>query len=461
MKLYTKHDIIYKSNSKILDIQSNENLLYIKRLNDTILFNLNNKKSNTINHLFDKISLSNTKFIGLKHDLLGEEIFIWDIQNCNQINGLNLNLDKNDKVIKIATNKESIYIITLKGTIYEFNIQTKIIDTICSNDAYEFEIANISDDKQTIIIFGKRYNEYHCCILYYLNSDDHKIYLSSEMSFLNYLNKNNASSNLVHLDIFKNELLAISINKKVSIFGLTKNKINLLDTIDVKESIMNIKFHPSFNNYLIIYTEKTSEIYYSECENVEYNKINEFNNKIFFRPNDLNIYLINSETIFLYHPTKNLFKHLIEPLQELKSSFESYISSVNLNNNLSLYNQNNLPYDFVFECSKIDYQKRIHSFVLFSKINLKIYNLKEILKIKKFNLKSNYDQINHELLDEFLKYLYTDILPDTALLIENLDFFEEISEHILPIRQNNLYVWIRKIKGYCKSNNIIQIKNVK
>ena len=171
-----------------------------------------------------------------------------------------------------------------------------------------------------------------------------------------------------------------------------------------------------------------------------------------FSSNDSLLISAKNRSINIYNCNEFYDNYIVSIIDLKKYKYQKKIDVLNYNNNLKLFEQKSLPYDFVIKCDDIDYQKRVHSFILYSK--LPFLNNTHYFNKGFFSINSDNTNPDLEAIDEFLKYLYTDELPDTKIIINNIKFYEFISKYLWNYSDNNLSNWIKYIKGIGHQNNL-------
>ena len=202
----------------------------------------------------------------------------------------------------------------------------------------------------------------------------------------------------IHFNIFEQKIIMLSNNNINYIY-----KINNLGKYILIKKIKNsiLKF---FSNYEVFY----------------------FNKKIIIK--DFKMNLIKLELNLIDKNKIRIKNHLVK----------------NYNTMIELMNNQVIQYDHAIECKEIDYIKKIHLFIFLTKIpyffNLYKEHNTESLKFPIKNLKPDFIAI-----DQFIKYIYTDVYPDAIVIYDNLSFFKEITDKLWYGKENHLKVWVDKI----------------
>ncbi len=416
----------------------------------TILYSLKNGKSNIIDKI-SKFVVFNDSFnefcLVENKDILSEQIItIYNSNTYERIHSLIVNLEKCQNIMNVCFYNTKILITMSNGIIYNYDYKCKLMNT---------EIT--SNDSNFINSYFSKDNKY--LILSYTN----KIVLINEMdkTCLCYP-KNNKNLNLSgNIAISKdNNLISIINNNKVLILKIFDNnnieKVCIIDIPD-KNKILSMKFNPKINHILLINTNFMSYLYYIEKTDSSFvyhiHLIDKLNNADYeFSLKDSLIISAKNRSINIYNCNNLYDNYIINIIDLKKDKFQKKIDVLNYNNNLNLFEQKLLPYDFVLKCDDVDYQKRVHSFILYSK--LPILNNTHYFSDGFFNIESNNTNPDLEAIDEFLKYLYTDELPDTKTIINNIKFYEFISKYLWNNNDNNLSNWIKHIQSIGHQNNL-------
>ncbi|VVU95040.1 hypothetical protein CPAV1605_765 [seawater metagenome] len=423
--------------------------IYTIGLTNSSTLILENNKTFKLNQVFRKVDCQNRLLLGIcPYDNFEEEIQIIDLKLKKKVDGLMLNLEKNTKVMDAFLDRHIITIILNNGIIYSYNRVTKIVDTILSCDLFSF--SSITKSSQGFKILASQKSDKKIKKIISVTSGIYQM--------KTYKSNTTAEASALCQNMY---YLGMVIGKEIRILK-QNNRINDYEYIltiipDTDEIIKTISFHPKIHNIILINFETISQIVIFDekyCKD-KYRLFEKFNNNLIHFSNKGEIIKIINNHFELYEPNINYKKSFLNQIRNIKEQYQNSNSNANHKTNLALYHQENLPYDYVLECKNIDYQKRLHGFILFSKLNPGILNDKRYNKNRCLNLNLQDIEPTHETIDEFIKYLYTDILPSSEVIVKDIDFYCHISKQLLPLSKNSLLLWSNFIRNYCNLNYII------
>jgi len=437
-KIYIEGNLI-----NILDITVSKNDKYIISITDltTIITNVYTSESEILNFKLDNVVISddNKYFSGIRND--NTTIIGYNLEEGKIYNKLTMNLDNNDKVNIIKYCKENKLIIaTQSGHLYYYS----------DNVVLNFNgIPQIVTDTTIKDIDISNNNEYICV-------------LCKSYFFL----LNTKKTNVIHpnLDInctkytqirisSKNKFVYLISNSSIIIFKNDnyQNKFILCKVCFIKiPNINNIELSIENENLLLVNTTENSILYYIKekaslyYENIRIEKIN-YNTSVLSQK-EYNIYIAKKNYLIKYNFETKIGNVLFNIIDKKKSMFMTENSLFQKNNELIMNNEL-IQYDTHLECIEIDYRVKVHSFVFLSKIPyfFDLYNKYNFeyfkLPLENINLPDQYA------IDQFIRFVYTNNLPDSEIVINNIDFFIYICNKLWYGEENNLKKWVEYVKS--------------
>jgi len=404
-------------------ISNNNN--YIIATNDNIL----NIKPN---HSFQKIAISNNNKLlaGLENDT----IIFYDIINNKKINELEMNLGikiniilikfNNDNNLIIGTNQGNLYYYVNKGITF-FND----IPNISTNDVIKDISLSIHNDYIAVLSNSM-------CFLYF---KDMIIHLDNiEISQIKKIKFSEVSNNLLFL-ISDNYLILYKLN------NLNQNKsVTYTTTYLELSNIIDISFTKLNENIVLVNTKKESYIFlYNKISYILVCKMNNYNSIL--SNNSYELFYLKNNKLEMNNYKDNIIAIIINILNQSKPKKKI----IDLKYIKSLMNNEVLQYDYSLEVKEIDYIKKIHLFIFLSKVP---YFFNYYKTTNSFSLRF---PINHKNLptitaiDQFINFIYTDILPDANIIYENRYFFKNISDKLWYGEDNKLKSWTTDILNEC------------
>jgi hypothetical protein len=402
---------------------------YIIATNDNIL----NIK---LNYSFQKIAITNNNSLlaGLENDT----IIFYDIINNKKINELEMNLGIKNKIILIKfSNDNNLIIGTNQGNLYYY-VNKGItffndIPNISTNDTIKDISLSIQNDYIAVLSNSM-------CFLYF---KDMIIHLDNiEISQIKKIKFSEVSNNLLFL-ISDNFLILYKLN------NLNQNKYVTYTTTYLELSdIIDISFTKLNKNIVLVNTKKESYIYI--FNKTAYTLICKMKNyKSILSNNSYELYYLKNNKLEMNNYKDNIIAIIINILNESKPKNEI----INLKYINSLMNNEVLQYDYSLEVTEIDYTKKIHLFIFLSKVP---YFFNYYKTTSSFGLRF---PINHKNLptptaiDQFINFIYTDILPDANIIYENRFFFKTITDKLWYGENNKLKSWTVDILKECLPYN--------
>ena len=397
--------------------------------NYTCIFNIKtNKETKIIDESLEKIVFSDNNYLSGIYDNFN--IFSYNLETKEKSGDLLMNLSKNDLILKIAYCKDNYLIIfTKQGYIYHFknnhiNLYNNINQINTSNPIINMDFSKDFD------YLGILCQEY-----FFLLIDNQEIVHLTDLYFKN----NNITKirfcpfdNKVFYLISDTTLFKFKINYQMKV-------ISKIDQINIQ--IKDILFN-KFNKKLLIINSK--DISYLYCMNNLENfvlllKIKNPNVKFY---SNYELFYFNSKLViknYLYH----LIRLELNAIDEKRNRIKKFTIK-NYKTMIELMNNQVLQYDHAIECKEIEYIKKIHLFIFLSKIPY-FFNLHKEHNTIPLQLPIKKSLPEEEAIDQFIKYVYTDVFPDGMVIFKNLDFFKEISDKLWYGKNNQLKIWVDKI----------------
>jgi len=406
--------------------------------NFTSILNLNtNKEIKIIDKELDKITFSKDGFFfcGIFDNYT---IFNYNFTELNKKDELHMNLSKDDSILKLSYCKDNkIIILTQKGYIYHFKdnhiVTFNNIDQIKTSSS--IKSIDISKDynyfgvlcKNYFFILLENYQVLHLPDIYFLNKKINKIIFCPFDEKIFYL-------------LSDNGLIKFKINSQMKLII----KFDEIEGFNVE----NIQFNSLNKNIIILNNSKISYIYYQNnlkklilLTKIKYPNIKFFYNyKVFYYTNRLILKSYVDKLINLE------FRTIDKSRTQIKNNL-----LINYKTMEQIMNNQIIQYDHSIECPEIDYIKKIHLFIFLTKIPYFFNYCKDnTIKSLKFPIKKKESIPDFKAIDQFIKFVYTDVYPDSIVIFHNLNFFKEISDKLWYGKENNLKTWVDKVDAIYK-----------
>lgn len=392
--------------------------------------NLLNLETNEIKIIYEKpirqvkFSEDNQEFSGLVDNLT---LVFFDLNNIDSMpRELYMNLEKEDCIINTSYCKYNYpIIITKSGHIYNFKKNhilnyNNINQIITSSSIESIDLSN--NNGNNVAVLCKDY-------FFIFKNNSELIHLDNKYFDFNPIK--------VRFCKFRENLFYLICKDCVKIFRIHNSNLNLINSIDCP-NIKDIVFN-TISSLIILNADNLNYIFKID-NNIKFTLVQKIksNHLLFFKKT--NVLFFKNDTLTIQDFKQKLIHIKLRMIDKERSFLK------NKNKMMIEFMENKIiQYDHALSCQNIDYIKKIHLFLFLTKIPyfFNCYKKDNSNKPLEFPIKNIYP--NFKAIDQFIKFIYTDLLPDSKVVFENLEFFIEISDKLWYGKSNPLKVWVDKI----------------
>jgi hypothetical protein len=398
--------------------------------NYTNIFNIETQKeARIIDEKLENITFSNNNyFSGIHNEFY---LFSYNLEERKESGEMFMNLPKDNKILKIKYCIDNYLIIfTSKGHIYHYK-----------NDHITLfkNISQIKTSSPIISIdFSKDFDYLGvlCHGYFFILINNNQIVHLNDI----YLKNNDISK--IKFCPFDNKIFYLITNKSLLIFKINYEMKLIIKLGEILINVKEIEFNIFEPKIIIISNDEISYIYKLNIldKYILVKKIRNSNLKFY---NKYKVFYFNKKLI-INDFKFNLIKIELNSIDKNRTRIKNNLVQ-NYKTMIELMNNQVIQYDHAIECKEIDYIKKIHLFLFLTKIPYffnfhKEHNTESLKFPIKKKLKPDFIAI-----DQFIKFIYTDVYPDALVIFNNLDFFKEITDKLWYGKENYLKVWVDKI----------------